>query len=163
MHAWASAWLATSARFAISTDWSASRVVITCMPRAPSRERSRTLSASVAFFSYCPLVSQPPVSSPPCAASSTTTNCAGAAGGPGGACCAAGSGPMIPANPAAANRAAIQLVQRINGETAQQLGIEIGGLLRHHFARERHFPQLLHGPGIGKEGDVGFIFANLVN
>ena len=50
------------------------------MPRAPSRERKRTLNASVEFFSIWPLASLPPVSSPPCAASRTTANLPGGTG-----------------------------------------------------------------------------------
>src|ERR1700739_875410 len=101
------------------------------MPRALSSERSRTLKASVAAFSSWPSFRWPPVSSPPCAASMTTTNRADDAGGAAGACCADKS-------PAATQRAertaathgtaprAPHLVQGINRETAQQLGIEIG-------------------------------------
>src|SRR6266567_6712494 len=128
------------------------------MPRALSSERSRTLKARVAAFSSWPSFRCPPVSSPPCAASITTTKRDGGAGGAGGACCAG----VTLASPDVARRTAAahgprapQLLQRIDREPAQQLGIEISGLLRHHFACEGDFLELLQRNGIGKEGDIG--------
>ena len=55
------------------------------------------------------------------------------------------------------------LVQRINGQAAEQFGEEVGGLLGHDVASEGNFSQLFHGDGVGEEGDVGFAAADLVD
>ncbi len=55
------------------------------------------------------------------------------------------------------------LVQRIDGQAAEQFGEEVGGFLRHHVAGKGHFPELLHGDGVGEEGDVGLAAADLVH
>ena len=54
------------------------------------------------------------------------------------------------------------LVQRIDGQAAEQFGEEVGGLLGHDVAGESDFAELLHGDGVGEEGDVGFAAAGLV-
>src|ERR1700676_5344771 len=144
------------------------------MPRAPSSDRSLTLNARLADFSSWPSLRCPPVSSPPCAASITTTNlAAGAAGtcgaaGAGGDCCAhARVKHSDIANRTAAAPATIPrvrpLVQCIDREAAQQFGIKICGLLRHHVSSERDFLQLIERDGVGKEGDVCLATAHLVN
>ena len=53
----------------------------------------------------------------------------------------------------------IRSVERIDREAAQQLGEEVGGLLGHHVAGKGYFAELLHGDGVGEEGDVGFAAA----
>src|SRR5580658_1956390 len=55
------------------------------------------------------------------------------------------------------------LVQRIDGEAAEELGEKVGGLLGHYVAGEGYFPKLLHGNRVGEKGDVGFAAADLVN
>ena len=54
-------------------------------------------------------------------------------------------------------------VQGIDGKAAEQLGEEVGGLLGHDVAGKGDFAELLHGDGVGEEGDVGFAAADLVN
>ena len=54
------------------------------------------------------------------------------------------------------------LVKRIDGQAAEELGEEVGGLLRHHVAGEGYFPELLHGNWVGEEADVCFASANLL-
>ena len=46
------------------------------------------------------------------------------------------------------------VLQRIDGESAEQLGKEIGGFLRQHFATEGDVAHLLHAHGIHQERDV---------
>jgi len=55
------------------------------------------------------------------------------------------------------------LIQRIDGEAAEEFGEEVSGLLRHNVAGKGYFPELLHGDGVGEEGDVGFRAAHLVD
>ena len=56
-----------------------------------------------------------------------------------------------------------RLVQRIDGEAAEEFGEEVGGLLGHDIAGEGNFPELFHGDGVGEENDIGFATANLVD
>src|SRR5262249_38910956 len=46
------------------------------------------------------------------------------------------------------------LIKRINRKAAEQLGIEIGGLLRQHFAGKRDATHLLDSRGIHEKGYV---------
>ena len=55
------------------------------------------------------------------------------------------------------------LLQRIDGEAAEQFGEEVGGFLRHDVAGEGDFAELLHGDGVGEEGDVGLAAPDLVD
>src|ERR1022692_4101765 len=49
------------------------------------------------------------------------------------------------------------LPQRIDGQAAQHLGIEIRGLLRQNFAGERDVAHLLHADRVHNERDVGAV------
>src|SRR5581483_898930 len=148
-----------------------SRVVTTEMPRAPSRDRSRTLNASVSDFSVqLPLC--PPESSPPWAASSTTTK---RAAGAAGACGGAGAWAALdrPVEQTASNSPKAQarsmlgnemvLVQRIDGQAAEQLGIEVSGFLRHHLSGKGHFFQLLHRDRICEKRHVRVAASHLLD
>ena len=55
------------------------------------------------------------------------------------------------------------LVQRIDGQAAEELGEEVSGFLRHYVAGECYFLQLLHGYGVGQEGDVCLAAAHLLH
>ena len=57
----------------------------------------------------------------------------------------------------------MHLLQRINGEAAQQFGVEVGGFLGHHGSGKGDFAELFHGDGIGKKGNVGFSALHLVD
>src|SRR5215471_6088287 len=48
-----------------------------------------------------------------------------------------------------------RLVQRINRQTAEELGIEISGLLRHHLAREGDVAHLFCAYRVHQECDIG--------
>jgi hypothetical protein len=50
---------------------------------------------------------------------------------------------------------AATLLQRVNREAAQQLGVEVGGLLRQDFAGEGDVTDLADAAGIHEECDVG--------
>ena len=67
------------------------------------------------------------------------------------------------ANVAGASPEWRSLVQRIDGQAAEQLGEEVGGFLGHHVAGKGDFPELLHGDGVGEESDVGLAAAHLVD
>ena len=41
-----------------------------------------------------------------------------------------------------------RLIEPVSGQSAQQLGIEVGGFLRHHFSSQGDVPHLLHRAGI---------------
>src|SRR6185436_2656736 len=125
------------------------------MPRADKRERSLTLRVRLTAFSNWPLSRCAPVSSPPWAASRTTTNL-GAGAGIG--CCAAA---VFPAVNARTNTAIASLLQCIDGQAAEELREEVGGLLRHDRTGKCHFSQLLHGDGVGEKGYIGFSAAHL--
>jgi hypothetical protein len=47
-------------------------------------------------------------------------------------------------------------IQRIDGKTAQEFGIEVRGLLGHDIAGEGNFTQLTQRDGIGQESHVRF-------
>jgi hypothetical protein len=47
------------------------------------------------------------------------------------------------------------LVESVDREAAQQFGVEVGRLLRHHIARERDVLQLLQGNRLDQKGDIG--------
>src|SRR5271170_2290649 len=49
----------------------------------------------------------------------------------------------------------LELVEGVDGEAAEELGVEIGGFLRHDFAGERDVFELVKGDGLDEEGDVG--------
>src|ERR1700722_2309699 len=152
---------AIAARFAGGKVTSFSRVVTTDMPRAESMERSRMESASTMSFSSRCAARWAPVSAPPCAASSTMRNCgctvAEERGGSAGCACAgscwgeaSSDRDAAPAQSTAKRQRARKVlarryvsVQRIDGEAAQKLGIEVSRLLRHHLAVECDLAQLL--------------------
>ncbi len=46
------------------------------------------------------------------------------------------------------------LVQSIDCQSAEKFGIEVGGLLRHHFARKGDFPDLVQSDGVEDESDL---------
>ena len=48
------------------------------------------------------------------------------------------------------------LVEGVDGQAAQEFGVEVGGFLRHDFAGERDVFELVEGDGFDEEGDVGF-------
>src|SRR5580698_11281774 len=48
------------------------------------------------------------------------------------------------------------LLQCIDGESTEQLGIEIGGLLRQYFSSEGNIANLLHAHRIHKEGHLRY-------
>ena len=54
-------------------------------------------------------------------------------------------------------------IQRIDRQTAEQLGEEVGGLLRHHVAGKGHFLELLHRNRIGEEGYIGLAAPHLID
>src|ERR1700722_12624574 len=64
---------------------------------------------------------------------------------------------------AAFQLAGVPLIQRVHGQSTQQLGIEIGGLLRHHLAGKRYFLQLLQRNRIREEGNIGLASPYLLN
>ena len=47
-------------------------------------------------------------------------------------------------------------VEGVDGEAAEEFGIEVGGFLRHDFAGEGDVFELVEGDGFDEEGDVGF-------
>src|ERR1700745_2939446 len=53
----------------------------------------------------------------------------------------------------------IPLIQRIRREPAEELWVEIGGLLRHHFSGQCHLAHLLHRARIHQEGNVRGLLA----
>ena len=53
------------------------------------------------------------------------------------------------------------LVQRIGGQSTQQLGVEIGGLLRHYFPGKRDVANLRYWAWIHQECDIRCSLANL--
>src|ERR1035437_10125849 len=65
------------------------------------------------------------------------------------------------ARPVTTRAANACLIQRINGQSAEQLGEEIGGFLRHYVAGKGHLPELLHGNRVGEKGDVSLAAAKL--
>ena len=48
------------------------------------------------------------------------------------------------------------LVEGVDGEAAEEFGVEVGGFLRHDFAGEGDVLELVEGDGLDEEGDVGF-------
>ena len=48
------------------------------------------------------------------------------------------------------------LVEGVDGEAAEEFGVEVGGFLRHDFAGEGDIFELVEGDGLDEEGDVGF-------
>src|SRR5580658_6914092 len=46
-------------------------------------------------------------------------------------------------------------IEGVDGEAAEELGVEVGGFLRHDFAGERDIAKLVEGDGFDQEGDVG--------
>lgn len=48
------------------------------------------------------------------------------------------------------------LVEGVDGEAAQEFGVEVGGFLRHDVAGEGDVAELVEGDGTDEEGDVGF-------
>src|SRR5579863_163368 len=130
-----------SARRPGSTAASESRVVTTAKPRAASRERSRTVKASVNAFSDSSL-RRAPESSPPWAASSTTTN----RGEAGGVCAKAAEHAATVTRETIVRRkelagaiVPIASVERIDRQAAEQLGKKVGGFLRHHLSCKGNF------------------------
>src|SRR5690348_133470 len=49
-----------------------------------------------------------------------------------------------------------RLVEGVDGEAAEELGVEVGGFLRHDFAGEGDVFELIEGDGLDQKGDVGF-------
>ena len=47
-------------------------------------------------------------------------------------------------------------VEGVDGQAAEEFGVEVGGFLRHDFAREGDVFELVEGDGFDEEGDVGF-------
>ena len=47
------------------------------------------------------------------------------------------------------------LVEGIDGEAAEEFGVEVGGFLGHDFAGERDIAELIEGDGLDEESDVG--------
>ena len=52
------------------------------------------------------------------------------------------------------------LVEGVDGEAAEELGVEVGGLLGHDVAGEGDVLELVEGDGLDEEGDVGFAFGD---
>ena len=50
----------------------------------------------------------------------------------------------------------MELVEGVDSEAAEELGVEVGGFLWHDFAGERDVFELVEGDGLDEEGDVGF-------
>ena len=59
-----------------------------------------------------------------------------------------------------ARRLATMLVEGVDGEAAEQLGIEVGGFLRKDFASERDIANLTHAAGIHQKSHVGIAGAD---
>src|SRR6185437_8279971 len=64
----------------------------------------------------------------------------------------------------------MSLIQRVDREAAEELGIEVGGLLWHHVASKRDIAELVEGDGLDEEGNIGLArmdhvlrFAGLAN
>ena len=53
------------------------------------------------------------------------------------------------------------MLQLVDSETAEEFGVEIGGFLRHHSARECHVGHLLNGGRLQQESHIGSV-ANFV-
>ena len=49
----------------------------------------------------------------------------------------------------------MNLVEGVDGQAAEEFGVEVGGFLRHDFAGEGDVFQLVEGDGLDEEGDVG--------
>src|ERR1700756_252469 len=170
--------LAVSARPVEVRLTSESRVVITPMPCAESIERSRAARLSVTSFSRMLSLMRAPVSPPPCAASRTTRNrgvtlggggagtegagWVGRAGAGGGACCDC-PGPKRSSGSSErfTQPRPGELIQRINRETAEKFGEEVGGLLRQHLAGKGDFPELIERDRIHQESRTGFAASHL--
>src|SRR5690242_16142716 len=71
--------------------------------------------------------------------------------------------PRVQTKTARANVAFVQLLQRINSETAQQLRIEVGRFLRQYATGERDIADLIHAHRVHEEGEVGFATMDLGN
>src|SRR5690348_14003320 len=123
------------------------------MPRAASMERRRLARSSVRSFSSRLGARRAPVSVPPWAASSKTVYLRATCGGAGAGMDGAGAGGRVcglggdcPVKSAGMSRRQAEnptrgLVQRIDGESAEELGVEVGGFLRHDLAGEGHLAQ----------------------
>src|SRR5260370_35351166 len=51
------------------------------------------------------------------------------------------------------------LVDSIDGQSAEQLGVEVGGFLRHHFAGQGNVADLGHAARIHQESDISVTLA----
>src|SRR5690348_12868388 len=60
-------------------------------------------------------------------------------------------------------RAAAVLVECVDRQAAEQLGIEIGGLLRHNVAGQRNVTKLIQRDGLDQEGNVGLTRLHLLD
>ena len=54
-------------------------------------------------------------------------------------------------------------IEGIDGEAAQELRVEVGGLLGHHVSGEGDLAELIERDGIHEEGDVGAAFGDLLD
>src|SRR5678815_2376373 len=64
---------------------------------------------------------------------------------------------------ATAKRTIAQLLQRINSQSAEQLGIKVSGFLRQDFAAKRNVTHLFHPHRIHQKSCVGLSPAHLLN
>src|SRR6185312_3724451 len=55
------------------------------------------------------------------------------------------------------------LVQSIDGETAEELGKEVGGFLGHDFTGKRDFAQFGERGGLHQEGNIGLVACDLID
>ena len=54
-------------------------------------------------------------------------------------------------------------IKGIDGKAAQELGVEVGGLLGHHVSGKGDLAQLIERDGIHEEGNVGAAFGDLLD
>src|SRR6185312_3959330 len=85
-------------------------------------------------------------------------------GGAEAACAATSAGkPRQTAMENPSREPARDLVQSIDGETAEELGKEVGGFLGHDFTGKRDFAQFGERGGLHEEGDVGLVAYDLID